>query len=108
MTPAYDLMSTVIHSPQESDTALDLYEGDMKSTFYSTYGYYGRENFIELAKRLGIMEKRAARIMDQFSIKKKQMEAFVQRSFLSKEAKEKYLVNIDEKIKRIQPIDIHS
>src|SRR5690606_23048731 len=26
LTPAYDLLSTVIHTPQESDTALALYE----------------------------------------------------------------------------------
>lgn len=104
LTPAYDLMSTVIHSPLESDTALDLYEGDIKSAFYSTYGYYGRENFMELAKRIGIIEKRAERIIDQFTIKKKQMQAMVQRSFLSRETKEKYLVNMEEKISRLQPV----
>jgi len=48
----------------------------MKSTFYLTYGCYGRENFIELAKRIGNMEKRAARIIDQFPIKKKQDDLF--------------------------------
>ena len=49
-SPAYDLLSTIIHSPGESDTALQLYEGDHDSNFYSTYGFYGRGNFMELAK----------------------------------------------------------
>ena len=108
LTPAYDLMSTVIHTPLEADTALDLYKGDIESSFYSTNGYYGRENFIELAKRIGIMEKRAARIIDQFTIMKKQLEAFIQGSFLTKESKAKYLENVAEKITRIQPTGINN
>src|SRR5690606_30544633 len=62
LSPAYDLMSTAIHTPLESDTALDLYEGDIQSGYYTTHGHYGRGNFIELSKRLGIIEKRAGRI----------------------------------------------
>src|SRR5690606_6871413 len=57
LSPAYDLMSTVIHTPQESDTALGLYDGDINSEYYSTYGHYGRDNFIALSRRLGIVEK---------------------------------------------------
>ncbi len=102
LTPAYDLMSTVIHTPLESDTALDLYKDDADSDFYSTYGYYGRENFMELAGRLRIVEKRAARIIDQFPANQKQIGAFVHRSFLSEEVKEKYISNISDKISRIR------
>jgi serine/threonine-protein kinase HipA len=102
LTPAYDLMSTVIHTPQESDTALDLYEGDMHSEFYSAYGYYGRENFMELARRLGIIEKRAERILHQFPAGKEQVNAFVQQSFLSPAVKDIYLVSFGDKVKRIQ------
>lgn len=101
LTPAYDLMSTVIHTPRESDTALDLYEGDIKSEFYSTYGYYGRQNFMELAKRLGIIEKRAERIIDQFPASKEQVNEFVQNSFLSREVKNIYIASFADKVKRI-------
>jgi len=102
LTPAYDLMSTVIHTPQESDTALDLYEGDIKSEFYSTYGYYDRQNFMELARRLGIIEKRAERIIDQFPAGKEQINEIVQKSFLSQEVKNIYIASFVDKVKRIQ------
>lgn len=102
LTPAYDLMSTVIHTPHESDTALDLYEGDIDSKFYSTYGYYGRQNLMELARRLGIIEKRAGRIIDQFPAAKEQVNEFVQESFLSGEVKKIYIASFADKIKRIQ------
>jgi serine/threonine-protein kinase HipA len=102
LTPAYDLMSTAIHTPMESDTALNLYESDMDSTFYSAYGYYGRDNFMELSKRLGIIEKRAAMIIDQFPAKEKLIRAFVEQSFLSEAVKAKYISNVVERIRRIK------
>lgn len=101
LTRAYDLMSTVIHTPHESDTALDLYKNDIDSEFYAAYGYYGRANFMELARRIGVMETRASRIIDQFPAKKMQIETLVERSFLSEDAKTKYKLNVREKIGRI-------
>jgi hypothetical protein len=76
LTPTYDLMSTVVHTPS----------------------YYGRDNFMELSKRLGIIEKRAAMIVDQFPGKEKQIRAFVEQSFLSEAVKAKYTLNVAERI----------
>ena len=101
LTPAYDLMSTVIHTPHESDTALSLYENDLNSAYYSTYGCYGRSDFLELAKRLGIVETRAIRIIDDFLLKRNQMETFVSKSFLSGAAKDKYVHYVNDKLRRM-------
>ena len=102
LAPAYDLLSTVIHTPMESDVALDLYKGDMNSPFYSSYGYYGKSDFLELANRLGIVPKRAERIVDGFPIQKNSIEAFINKSFLSATVKERYTLNVAEKLKRLQ------
>ncbi|MDD2793419.1 MAG: HipA domain-containing protein, partial [Sediminibacterium sp.] len=102
LTPAYDLLSSVIHTPMERDTALDLYKGDIASAFYSTYGYYGRENFLELARRLGILPKRAERILNAFQEKEQAIYFMVQHSFLSEKVKTGYVNNVKDKIKRIQ------
>lgn len=105
LTPAYDLMSTVIHTPLESDTALDLYPGDLNSDFYAIHGYYGRENFMEFASRLGILENRAARIINQLQYGQEQMEALVHQSFLSPAAKAKYIYHLTDKVRRLeQPV----
>jgi serine/threonine-protein kinase HipA len=103
LTPAYDLVSTVVHTPKESDTALDLYEDDMKSEYYSTYGHYGRPNFMELARILGIVEKRAERIINSFLNKEKVISEFVESSFLSIEVKKLYMHHFLDKQKRLQP-----
>ena len=100
LTPAYDLMSTVLHTPHESDTALSLYEGDMNSNFYQHYGFYGKPDFIEFAKRLGILQKRAERILLEFTEKKDLVIELVHQSFLAEEVKEKYVANYRDKMNK--------
>lgn len=102
LSPAYDLMSTVIHTPQESDTALDLYDGDINSEYYSIYGHYRRDNFIELSRRLGIVERRARRILDDFEVKRNEIISLVAGSFLSDSAKTAYVSNVNDKLKRLK------
>lgn len=101
LSPAYDLLSTIIHSPSESDTALQLYEGDYDSPFYATYGYYGRDNFLELAQRLSILPKRAERILQTFLNKKEKVVQMVMHSLLANDLKEIYLKHFEDKISRI-------
>jgi serine/threonine-protein kinase HipA len=101
LTPAYDLMSTVLHTPSESDTALSLYVGDMNSAFYQKYGYYGKPNFIEFAKKLGIVEIRAERILSEFINKKELAIELINQSFLTEVVKQKYITNYIEKINRL-------
>lgn len=102
LSPAYDLMSTVVHTPHESDTALNLYEGDMDSEFYSTYGCYGQASFRELAKRMGIIDARYTRIIAHLLGKKKQVEEMVENSFLDEATKAKYLHAYHDKLRRME------
>ncbi len=102
LAPAYDLMSTVLHTPNESDTALSLYEGDVDSDFYQYYGFYGKPNFIELAKRLGILQKRTERILFEFIDKKNLVIHMINQSFLNESAKGIYIANYVDKIDRLQ------
>lgn len=101
LTPAYDLLTTVIHSPLESDTALDLYEGDLQSDFYSQYGFYGRPNFLELAKRLLIQPFRAERILDSYPAALEKVKVMVENSFLDDAIKEEYMNNVTDKMVRL-------
>ncbi|MGE9310007.1 HipA domain-containing protein [Niabella sp. CJ426] len=101
LTPAYDLMCSVIHTPHEADTALDLYEGDMNSDHYLTHGYYGRADFMELANRLGIVSSRALRMIEQFETKGNLTKSLIEKSFLSAETKALYRANMLEKLKRL-------
>lgn len=101
LSPSYDLMSTIIHTPGERDTALDLYDKDHESAYYATYGHYGRTEFIEFAKRLGIVEVRYMRIINEFLENDKEVNDFIQNSSLSNKALESFSINFKSRIKRL-------
>lgn len=102
LSPSYDLMSTIIHTSDERDTALDLYEKDYDSNYYSTYGHYGRADFIEFAKKLGIVEERYMRIINALIEKEYKVLEFIKNSILSKNALSTYIIEFNEKVKRLQ------
>lgn len=101
LSPSYDLMSTIIHTPGERDTALDLYDKDLESTYYATYGHYGKTEFIEFAKRLGIVEVRYKRIINEFIENETVVHNFIQNSSLSNKALESFTINFKSRIKRL-------
>jgi len=101
LSPAYDLMCTALHMPSESDSALDLYPGDIDSEFYKKQGYFGQPDFRALADKLGLLPKRAARIITHLLSGKEKVIRMVQESFLSDEAKRKYAGAYQEKLKRM-------
>jgi serine/threonine-protein kinase HipA len=101
LTPAYDLMCTVLHTPNETDTALDLYKADIDSDFYNQYGFFGQPNFRQLAEKLGIQSIRAGRILTQLLTHRNEVISMVQHSFLSEEMKLKYIAAYEDKLKRM-------
>jgi serine/threonine-protein kinase HipA len=100
LSKAYDLMCTVLHTPNESDTALDLYKDDIDSKFYSKNGYFGRPNFEALAEKIGLIPKRAQHIIDTILERQNEVLSMVYSSFLSNEAKGKYISYYNDKLKR--------
>jgi serine/threonine-protein kinase HipA len=100
LSKAYDLMCTVLHTPNEDDTALNLYEGDINSKFYQEYGYYGRPNFEELADKIGLAPKRAQGIIGNLLGKSDEVLGMIANSFLNEATKEKYIGYYKDKVKR--------
>ena len=100
LSRAYDLMCTVLHAPSESDTALDLYEGDFESSHYRQFGCYGRPNFEELALRLGLLPSRSSRIINELLSQKDEVEKMIEHSFLDLSTQDQYLLVYQDKIRR--------
>lgn len=101
LTPAYDLMCTVIHTPQETDTALDLYKGDTDGAFYKTYGFFGQPEFRMLAEKIGIQPVRAGRIVTQLLSSEDDVIQMIQHSLLSDKTKINYQNAYLDKLKRM-------
>ena len=101
LSPSYDLMSTIIHTPGERDTALDLYNKDHESEYYDTYGHYGKTEFIEFAKRLGIVEVRYMRMINEFIENETVVNDFIKKSSLSNQSIVTFIDNFKSRIKRL-------
>lgn len=101
LAPAYDLLCTALHI-DDSSLALHngFYEGDMEEASYRKYGIYTGQSFLAFAARIGIQNAIAAKvIVDATKAVLPAME-FIERSFLSNEAKEKYKVILGERHRR--------
>lgn len=102
LTPAYDLMCTRIHTPSEQDIALDLYRGDMTTAFYKTYGFYGRPDFLELSGKLGLIPRRAERIIDRLTGLEQKAVTFIHQSFLPQRLIDQYVHLFVDKVHRFR------
>jgi len=98
LSKAYDLMSTVIHTPGEYPTALELFVGDIEHEFFAKYGMYGQHAFRMLAERLGMAEIRTERILNQMLSGRGDVIAMIEKSFLRAEAKLLYRSNYERRL----------
>ncbi len=89
LSPAYDLLSSSIHLPNESRTALELFE-EYESESFRANGFYAYDDFIAFSDRLGLNRKMGESIINEFLNREKKVFELLDKSFLSLEAKERY------------------
>ncbi len=102
LSPAYDLMSTIIHMPTESDVALDLYDGDINDSHLATYSSYGLSSFREFGKRIGLLPRRVDRILSVMLSKTDEVKRMVVGSGLSDSVKNSYLSAVVDRMRRMK------
>lgn len=94
--PAYDLMSTKLHLPNETRFALDVFAEKIPAS-RRTHGCVTGADFIELADRYGIPRQRAIKIVDRFCESSDDIDRLITRSFLSEQAKEDYRSIVEDR-----------
>jgi serine/threonine-protein kinase HipA len=92
LAPAYDLINTRLHV-DDTDFALKkgLFADDFKSAKYCSRLHPAQADFIELAKRIGVQERRREKLLTPFLTKQPMVEALIRRSFLQTTSKKSYL-----------------
>ena len=89
MTPAYDLLSSSLHLPNESRTALELFE-EYETASFEANGFYAYNDFLAFGERLGLSKKMLENILKTFMGYEKKVLQMLENSFLTQEAKERY------------------
>ena len=98
LSPAYDLLCTALHI-DDSLLALDegLYPGDYEEKSFYDLGMYTGTSFLLFAEKAGIAPALAHQIVDEIIYKTPEAIKLIQRSFLSEEAKTKYIGILDSR-----------
>ncbi|MDD4150646.1 MAG: HipA domain-containing protein [Bacteroidales bacterium] len=93
LSPAYDLVNTRLHV-DDSDFALDkgLFADNFKSEKYKKSGHPSKNDFIEFANRIGIIENRVEKLLNLFLEKQQFVETLTNHSFLNEANKRAYLL----------------
>ena len=100
LSPAYDLLSSSLHLPNESRTALEFFKAYETKSFEAN-GFYAYDDFMALAKFLEIPEKMAEKVIKDFLSKEKTTLELLENSFLNDEAKERYKKLFLDRIKAL-------
>lgn len=101
LTPAYDLLNTRLHLPNEPACALDLFEPEFETKSYSVNGFCARDDFVEFGVRIGVAPKRVNRFLNEIAGRESQMGALIDISYLDGPLKARYKELINERIRAI-------
>lgn len=100
LSPAYDLINTTVHFPDESRMALDLFI-DYETESFKENGFYKKPDFMKLAEFYEIKHNRTERIIQSFLQKNENVKYMIESSLLSKDAKIRYLEIFEDRLKAI-------
>ncbi|WP_310101022.1 HipA domain-containing protein [Algoriphagus sp. 4150] len=100
LSPAYDLVNTRIHV---KDPELALKDGLFDNDYYTksneANGFHAYDDFFEFGVKIGLLESRVRRILNELADHKPEVESMIRRSFLSDYAKEIYKTTYLDRLK---------
>lgn len=91
LSPAYDLINTKLHV-DDTDFALDrvLFIDGFQSVEFKNSGHPAKADFVELGKRIGVLESRIEKMLMPFLDKQPLVEILINHSFLHENNKRGY------------------
>lgn len=101
LTPAYDLLNTRLHMPNESRTALLLLKGDFETESHRINGFYAYDDFQELANRLGLHQNRFQRFMHTTVGKEPEILSLIDRSVLTEQSRKLYKNHVSDSLRAL-------
>ena len=101
LTPAYDLLATSVHFPEESALALEMFADGHYTAEYEVRGFYTLPDFVELGGKFGVGAGDVAQMAEELIGAEPKVAAMVEESALSAAAKAAYLYAYRDRIKAL-------
>jgi serine/threonine-protein kinase HipA len=99
LSPAYDLLNTRLHLPNESQTALELFKDGFGTESYKANAFYAYDDFVAFAQKLGLVESRYRRVLEEVITTQEAVFALIECSMLPEECKQLYKEHVDDRIR---------
>lgn len=98
LSPIYDVLNTTMHTPNESRTAIPLFE-DHDSEFFLANGFYGHQCFQDLGRSYGLPERLTLGLINDIVNRDKIDKAieYLEQSALSEDAKQAYVNLVNDR-----------
>lgn len=101
LSPAYDLLNTSLHLPDESRTALDLFD-EMEPPGFVENGFYTGNDFLLFSELIKLNSERSKRFLELLiNSAGMSFPQIINNSFLSNEAKQSYHKLVKDRIKAL-------
>lgn len=102
LTPAYDLLNTSVHFPNEpSATGLEFFADGHYTAAYERLGFHSSADFVELGAAFGVPEDEVRERIAGYAARRDAVERLLAASRLSPEAKARYLVKFRDRLRAI-------
>lgn len=103
LTPAYDLLSTKLHYPLESDTAVPLFaDPTTDPPSFNALGYYSYDDFLAFGQRIGLPTSRVRKLLADIVGHEAQIQQLIDRSFLPEDLRARYAAVLAERRQRLR------
>jgi serine/threonine-protein kinase HipA len=99
LAPAYDLLNTRLHLPNETRTALNLFKDDFETESYKANAFYAYDDFVVFAQRLGLVEVRYKRILEGFIDRLESVYSLIDCSILPEDCKQIYKDHVKDRVR---------
>lgn len=108
MTPAYDLLNTALHYPNDlTFLALSLFkDADFMTHEFEELGYYTAPDFVVLGRAFGMDERGVLELIRLFKLKATAVERMVGLSLLSPAAQTEYLRIFHDRLNMFREVEI--
>ncbi|MGI6393796.1 MAG: HipA domain-containing protein [bacterium] len=100
LSPAYDLLNTSLHFPNETRTALDLFD-EIETKQYLDNGFYTGACFMKFGEVLKVRQSMALKAISSYFEKIEAVKIFVKNSMLSEVAKDDYFSRFKDRLKAL-------
>ena len=102
LTPAYDLLNTSVHFPNEpSATGLEFFADGHYTAAFERLGFYSSADFVELGAAFGVPEGEVREWIAGYAARREAVERLLAASRLSSEAKARYLAKFRDRLRAI-------